>query len=82
MYLMIPGTGTSVATTTADFVLDRHHGEFVLDDIPPGLYRLDVNPLPVSGCGILPWSQTVVVESGTTTRVTAKLKVARHAICE
>jgi len=82
VFLMVPGTRTRVADTSADFVVGKHHGEFELDGIHPGIYRLDVNSLPGLGCGILPWSQTVVVESGKTTRVTVKLEVARHAICE
>jgi hypothetical protein len=82
VYLLVPGTGTSVAETSADFVIEGHRGEFVLDGIRPGIYRLDVSSLPGLGCGILPWSQTVAVESGKTTRVTIKLKVTRHARCE
>jgi hypothetical protein len=82
VHLTVPGTGNRVADTTADFVLAKHRGEFVLDNIRPGIYRLDVVSLGDSGCGILPWSQTVVVESGKTTRITVKPKVARHAICQ
>jgi hypothetical protein len=79
VYLTVPGTGTFVAETGADFV--EHRGEFVLDGVRPGIYRLDVISLP-GGCGILPWSQTVAIESGKTTRVTVRVKVARHAVCE
>jgi len=80
VYLMVPGTGNVVAHTAADF-LDGH-GTFLLDGIRPGIYRLDVESLPVNGCGILPWSQIVAVGPGETVHVKVKLKVARHAICE
>jgi hypothetical protein len=66
--------------------VDTLHGvwKFALEDIPPGIYELEVHhgPNPGPNCGIGSWSNSVSVRPGETVRVTVKLSVDHNARCE